>query len=118
MNFDSDLQDGDEWDDDFDPLELRAKRQAALANAIVQPILSSSSDKSKLSRTSEVIYPFVFDSFAKAKMAPGWLSLIFDQLSHLDSALGWVLQYSNGRPYFHPSRDFCTTFEKKLVRPK
>jgi hypothetical protein len=40
-----------------------------LANAMIQPILSK--EKSTASRASEVIYPFVFDSFAKAKMAPG-----------------------------------------------
>ena len=69
------FQDDDGEDLDFDPLELRAKRQMALANAMVQPILSSSSvSGEKLNRGSEVIYPFVFDSFAKAKMAPGTLS--------------------------------------------
>jgi hypothetical protein len=66
-----DPQDDEDDDFDFDPADLRAKRQAALAAASVQPILSTSADKSKAVRATEVVYPFVFDSFAKAKMAPG-----------------------------------------------
>jgi hypothetical protein len=38
---------------------------------MVQPIIAMTSDKPKLTRANDVIYPFVFDSFAKAKMAPG-----------------------------------------------
>ena len=68
QNFNQDDEDDDDAFD-FDPADLRTKRQAALANAMMQPIFSN--EKAKQSRQNEVVYPFVFDSFAKAKMAPG-----------------------------------------------
>ncbi len=58
----------------FDPVDLRTKRQAALANAMAQPILKSSSG-SNLARDAAMQeqYPFVFDSQAKAKTAAGFI---------------------------------------------
>jgi len=54
----------------FDPVDLRTKRQAALANAMAQPLL-----RDTVSAPSSAVeqYPFVFDGQARAKTAAGFV---------------------------------------------
>ena len=54
----------------FDPIDLRTKRQAALANAMNQPIFKEKSEAPKASYQQEQ-YPFVFDSYGKTKSSAG-----------------------------------------------
>ncbi len=51
----------------FDPVDLRTKRQAALANAMTQPILKAAPKAT----AAQEVYPFVFDSLAQSKTAAG-----------------------------------------------
>jgi hypothetical protein len=55
----------------FDPVELRAKRQQALTEASLKPIFTSASMDHVSPRIQEIPYPFVFDSMAKAKLTAG-----------------------------------------------
>ena len=50
----------------FNPVDLRTKRQAALANAMTTPPFRERS-------ATQDIYPFVFDSLAKKKLAAGFI---------------------------------------------
>ena len=58
----------------YDPIDLRTKRQAALANAMVKPLFS---EKEGIARSAALYaaqkYPFVFDSYAQARLAPGFI---------------------------------------------
>ena len=71
-------QESDGQDFRFDPIDLRTKRQAALANAISQPLLKEAyatrSDRGGSAGSSGSYLeqlPYVYDSYAKAKLAPG-----------------------------------------------
>ena len=59
-----------ESDFDFNPIELRVKRQAALANAMNTPLFKERTPPS--SRQVEQ-YPFVFDTYADAKSVAGFI---------------------------------------------
>ncbi len=63
---------------EFDPVDLRMKRQAALANAMSQPLLSKGSKEGSFSKDVGYAeqYPFVFDSQTKAKSAAGSMTVI------------------------------------------
>ena len=64
------VEEDDPEDPVFDPIDLRTKRQMALANAMNQPIFKESSRASSSAATTEQ-YPYVFDSHAKTKGAAG-----------------------------------------------
>ena len=70
----SDSDGGLDQNDKFDPIDLRTKRQAALANAMARPLFTEkeSFSSSVVASTIEK-YPFVFDSYAKARLAPGFI---------------------------------------------
>jgi activating signal cointegrator complex subunit 3 len=64
----------DEADDfRFDPVDLRTKRQAALANAMSQPILKEKAEATARHYQQQEVYPFVFDGMAKSKTAAGFV---------------------------------------------
>ncbi len=62
----------------FDPVDLRTKRQAALANAMAQPLLGKNGREGSAAREVSYVeqYPFVFDSQAKTKTAAGKTSSV------------------------------------------
>lgn len=60
----------DEEELDFDPVELRAKRQAALK----APTQTISKERPVRSMQSQDVYPHVYDSFSKAKQTSGFIS--------------------------------------------
>lgn len=57
----------DEEEFQFDPVDLRIKRQAALASAKTKPMFKSDRGASETTKT----YPFVFDSYSQTKAAAG-----------------------------------------------
>ena len=64
--------DEDEEDFQFDPIDLRTKRQAALANAMSQPMFKEASEKNQAAAVAATEqYPFVFDSQNAAKSTAG-----------------------------------------------
>jgi len=62
--------DGDEPALDFNPVDLRMKRQVALANAMAQPLIKESSVATAVPVEQ---YPFVYDSHSKAKTSAGFV---------------------------------------------
>ena len=70
---------GNESDSDgdyekYDPIDLRNKRQAALANAMVKPLFNEKENVARASAMASIPrYPFVFDSLAQARTAPGFI---------------------------------------------
>lgn len=60
----------DDEDIDFDPVELRAKRQAALK----PPTQTTSKERPIRSTQSHDVYPHVYDSVSKAKQTSGFIS--------------------------------------------
>ena len=66
---------GNEDDEEFsfDPVDLRTKRQAALANAMTTPLFRERSAAQEARAAAQDIYPFVFDSLAKTKLAAGFI---------------------------------------------
>ena len=63
----------EEEEEDFvlDPLDLRTKRQAALANAMNAPLFKERQEAREMSTVET--YPFVFDSMNKAKLTSGFI---------------------------------------------
>ena len=55
----------------LDPLDLRTKRQAALANAMNTPLFKERQEAREMSATET--FPFVFDSMNKAKLTSGFI---------------------------------------------
>ncbi|XP_075226481.1 activating signal cointegrator 1 complex subunit obelus isoform X2 [Lycorma delicatula] len=65
-------KDDDSEDDEFNPIELRAKRQAALKAALNAPAVKEKEKTSRLQKKE--IYPHVYDSLSKAKQTAGYIS--------------------------------------------
>jgi len=57
---------------EFDPVDLRTKRQAALANAINTPLFKERQEVREMSAPKEQ-YPYVFDSLCKARLTTGFI---------------------------------------------
>uniref|UniRef100_A0A1B6L435 U5 small nuclear ribonucleoprotein 200 kDa helicase n=1 Tax=Graphocephala atropunctata TaxID=36148 RepID=A0A1B6L435_9HEMI len=68
-------EDVDEEEESFDPVELRAKRQAALISTSSATSTTSVKDK-VVARTSQnrEVYPHVYDSMASVKQTSGFIS--------------------------------------------
>ena len=62
----------DEEEFDFNPVDLRTKRQAALAMAMSQPLFKEREEAREVAGPA-VSYPYVFDSLAKAKLTTGFV---------------------------------------------
>ena len=61
-------------EDEYDPIVLRNNRQSALANAMVKPLFSEKENLTKASAFASVPkFPYVWDSYAQAKTAPGFI---------------------------------------------
>ena len=65
------INEEDEGDLDFNPRELRLKRQEALASAMNRPLFKEREEARALEITEQ--YPYVFDSLAKAKLTSGYI---------------------------------------------
>ena len=62
----------DEDEQEFDPIDLRTKRHAALAMAMEQPVFKAKDPNRTLALSQQQEqYPYVFDNVAKAKTAAG-----------------------------------------------
>ena len=57
---------------EFDPVDLRTKRQAALTNAINTPLFKERQEVREMSAPKEQ-YPYVFDSLCKARLTTGFI---------------------------------------------
>ena len=57
----------------YDPVFLRTKRQEALASAMVKPLFSEKDGSKAAIYPTVPRYPFVFDSLAKTRTAPGFI---------------------------------------------
>ena len=66
-------QDEEEEEFVFDPIDLRTKRQAALANAMNMPLFKERQDVREF--TVQEQFPFVFDSMNKAKLTSGFIQV-------------------------------------------
>ena len=55
----------------FDPIDLRTKRQAALANAMNTPLFKERQEVKEFTVAEQ--FPFVFDSLNKAKLTSGFI---------------------------------------------
>lgn len=66
------VQDDSDEEEDFrfDPIDLRTKRQAALAKAMSQPVIK---ERSPVSAAVVERYPYVFDSLAEARLSAGFI---------------------------------------------
>ena len=62
--------DEDEEEFVFDPIDLRTKRQAALANAMNTPLFKERQEVKEFTVAEQ--FPFVFDSMNKAKLTSGF----------------------------------------------
>ena len=70
----SKMDETDDQDFQFDPIDLRTKRQAALANAMSQPMFkerAGSSGTNAAAAATVEQFPFVFDSQNSAKSTAG-----------------------------------------------
>ena len=65
-------EDEDEEELDFNPVDLRTKRQAALALAMNQPLFKEREEVRAAAGPAES-YPFVFDSLSRAKLSSGFV---------------------------------------------
>ena len=63
--------DEDEEEFVFDPIDLRTKRQAALANAMNTPLFKERQEVKEFTVAEQ--FPFVFDSLNKAKLTSGFI---------------------------------------------
>ena len=63
--------DEDEEEFVFDPIDLRTKRQAALANAMNTPLFKERQEVKEFTVAEQ--FPFVFDSMNKAKLTSGFI---------------------------------------------
>lgn len=73
------VEDDEESDLNFDPVDLRAKRQAALATAMIQPIFKEANDTVQKDVHNTEQYPFVFDSHSRAKASAGKIQCVNTQ---------------------------------------
>ena len=64
-------QDEEEEEFVFDPVDLRTKRQAALANAMNTPLFKERQEVREFAVQEQ--FPFVFDSMNKAKLTSGFI---------------------------------------------
>ena len=75
-------EEGEDSDTNFDPVDLRTKRQAALANAMSAPLFKEQKELAAAQRAREAKYPFVFDCY---QVWPGPLNSVvpFWKKNHL-----------------------------------
>lgn len=68
-----DIDSGDD-SDGFDPVELRAKRQAALTQAMSAPLFSKEGSSKRQATPVAEKYPYVFDAASAAKNSAGFIT--------------------------------------------
>ena len=65
-------QEEEEEEFEFDPVDLRTKRQAALAQAMNAPLFKERAEQRELVAQQEK-FPFVFDSLSRARLTTGFI---------------------------------------------
>ena len=63
----------EEAEEEFDPVDLRTKRQAALANAMAAPLFKEQKDMAAAREAQREKYPFVFDCYQEARTTAGFI---------------------------------------------
>ena len=68
-------------EEEFDPKDMLVKRQAALASAISRPLIKPK-ERSPSLHTQVERYPFVWDTYAEAKLSAGFIQVNILRILH------------------------------------